>query len=67
MGPVRDALASETLRKQMAQRLQWKRDKSPGIMPLLSGDRVICKNNQYVAKVGALSHNMHMQLQENYV
>jgi hypothetical protein len=53
MRPIREALASETLRKQMAKKLKWKRNQSPGIMALLSGDRVICKNNQYVAKVGA--------------
>ena len=52
MAPIREAVESEAYRKQMARRLQWKRDSAPGIAALMSGDRVICKNSQYVSKVG---------------
>ena len=51
--PIRDAVESQQMRTEMARRLSYSAKKSmTNDVPLVSGDRVICKNTQYVSKTG---------------
>jgi hypothetical protein len=46
--PIREAIASQRMRQQMAQRLKAKkRSDQQNRACIVSGDRVICQNNQY--------------------
>lgn len=53
MKPLQEALQGKQQRKALAKRVNWQHKKSAAReVALLSGDRVLARNTQYVSKVG---------------